>query len=61
VVYIGSGEGTVYAFRATTSCGTCLPLWTYLTGGATRTSPTISDGVVYMGSEDDKVYAFALP
>ena len=31
--------------------------WTYTTGGEVYSSPAISNGIVYTGSEDDKVYA----
>ena len=36
-------------------------LWIYPTGGEVQSSPTVVDGVVYVGSLDDNVYAFALP
>ena len=32
-------------------------LWSYATGGWAPTAPTVADGVVYMGSNDHRVYA----
>jgi outer membrane protein assembly factor BamB len=64
VVYIGSANGSLYAFDAAgnTNCSgtpkTCNPLWTATTGGAVQSSPTIVNGVVYVGSSDTKLYAF---
>jgi outer membrane protein assembly factor BamB len=52
VVYVGTGDGYVYALKA--SDGT--RLWRYLTGGAVST-PTVVNGVVYIGSADGYVYA----
>ena len=34
-----------------------LKLWNYTTGSAVDSSPAIVDGVVYVGSNDDKIYA----
>jgi outer membrane protein assembly factor BamB len=67
VVLVGSSDGNLYAFDAagTTDCsGTptfCLPLWTGSTGGGVDSSPAIANGMVYVGSEDGKLYAFGLP
>jgi outer membrane protein assembly factor BamB len=63
-VYIGSEDGSLYAFSAagTTGCSgtpkTCQPLWTGATGGLIKSSPAVANGAVYVGSEDDNVYAF---
>ncbi|MBV8951698.1 MAG: PQQ-binding-like beta-propeller repeat protein [Actinobacteria bacterium] len=63
VVYVGSGDGKVYAFSqyGTTNCAgspkTCTPLWTATTGGGVG-SPAVVNGVVYVGSSDGNVYAF---
>jgi outer membrane protein assembly factor BamB len=67
VVYVGSGIGKLYAFSAagTTGCSgtpkTCTPLWTAATtpGGSIESSPVVANGVVYVGSDDDKLYAFS--
>ncbi len=32
-------------------------LWSYSTGGAVHSSPALADGVVYVGSEGDSLYA----
>ena len=36
----------------------CRALWTGLTGGAVRSSPAVANGIVYVGSDDHKLYAF---
>jgi outer membrane protein assembly factor BamB len=67
VVYVGSGDDKLYAFDAAgkTNCSggpptkTCAPLWTATTGGFLDfSSPAVAGGVVYIGSGDDKLYAF---
>ncbi|MFE7236313.1 PQQ-binding-like beta-propeller repeat protein [Streptomyces sp. NPDC057596] len=52
-VYIGSGDGKIYALDAAT--GT--KKWTYTTGGSVYSSPAVDGGTVYVGSWDHKVYA----
>ena len=67
----GAAESHLYAFDALGAAGcsgvplVCEPLWTANTGGAgtaaTATSPpVISEGRVYLGSIDSKLYAYAL-
>ena len=64
VVYVGSGDGKLYAYDANgvTNCGgtpkTCSPLWTATTGGGVESSPNVVNGVVYVGSRDGKLYAY---
>jgi hypothetical protein len=64
VVFVGSGDGKLYACAAAgnTNCSgtpkTCTPLWTAPTGGAVQSSPSVANGVVYVGSGDGKLYAF---
>jgi carboxypeptidase T len=48
VVYVGSNEGNVYAFNATTGS----KLWNYTAGGVIYSSPAISNGVIYIGRKD---------
>ncbi len=68
VVYVGSEDGKMYAFDAAgaSSCTgsfptkTCQPLWTAATGGNIDSSPAVANGVVYVGSEDYKLYAYSL-
>ena len=66
VVYVGSNDHKLYAFDATgtTGCGgtpkTCGPLWT---GATTLTdvvasSPAVANGVVYVGADDHRLWAF---
>jgi outer membrane protein assembly factor BamB len=67
VVYVGSNDGKLYAFSAagTTGCSgtptTCKPLWTGATSStaAIGSSPAVANGVVYVGSDDNKLYAFS--
>ncbi|MGZ3616807.1 MAG: beta-alanine-activating enzyme beta-propeller domain-containing protein [Ktedonobacteraceae bacterium] len=54
VVYIGSDDGSLYAFNAQT--GT--QLWRVTTGSNINSSPAVVNGVVYVGSHDSNVYAF---
>ncbi len=67
VVFVGSGDGNLYAFDAAGSIdcsGTptsCSPLWAGTTGDAVESSPAIANGMVYVGSDDGKLYAFGLP
>ncbi|MDQ1459761.1 MAG: eukaryotic-like serine/threonine-protein kinase [Actinomycetota bacterium] len=65
VVYIGASVGLLYAFDASgkTNCSgtpkTCLPLWIAPTGSRlVWSSPVVVDGVVYVGSDDNRLYAF---
>jgi outer membrane protein assembly factor BamB len=58
IVYVGSSDGSVKAFNATTGAS----LWTATTGPiAGYSSPVVANGVVYIGSADSNVYAFGLP
>ncbi len=34
--------------------------WAFQTGGSTDSSPAVVDGVIYVGSSDQNLYAFAL-
>jgi putative pyrroloquinoline-quinone binding quinoprotein len=54
IVYIGSENGNVYAFRAATGAAA---LWTFSTGGAVFSSPAVANGVVYIGAGDGNLYA----
>jgi outer membrane protein assembly factor BamB len=65
VMFVGSNAGELVALDANgvQNCSgtpkTCAPLWTGLTGGAIDfSSPAVYGGVVYVGSEDGKLYAF---
>jgi outer membrane protein assembly factor BamB len=65
VVYVGSRDGSIYAFDAQggTHCsGTpvvCTPLWTANTGGTIDgSSPAVANGFVYIGSQSGHIYAY---
>ena len=54
VVYFGSGDGNVYAVKATTGA----ELWSFPTNGAiVYSDPAAAKGLVYVGSEDGNLYA----
>ena len=57
MVYIGCDDHNVYALNATTGA----ERWSFTTGDMVRSSPAVSNGVVYVGSGDDHIYAFGLP
>ncbi len=67
-VYVGESEpnflGQVAAFDAAGSkqCSgtpkTCSPLWTSPTVATITSSPAVANGVLYIGSDDGKLYAF---
>jgi hypothetical protein len=67
VVYVGSLDGELYAFSAsgTTNCSgtptTCTPLWTAAAavGVGGVPTPAIANGVVYVSSGAQKLYAFS--
>lgn len=50
-------SGALYALDAVTGA----LKWSYTTGSAIFSSPAVANGVVYIGSTDDNVYAFHLP
>jgi len=53
VVYLGSGDGILYALNASTG----VKLWSYKTGGGVDSSPAVVNGMVYFGSGDGNLYA----
>ena len=54
VVYVGSvDDGTLYALDAATGA----KKWTYRTDSQMFSSPTVANGVVYVGSSRGNVYA----
>ncbi|PNV31908.1 hypothetical protein C1708_05930 [Streptomyces sp. DH-12] len=62
VVYVGSGDGKLYAVDAATG----EEHWSFATGewdasspsdSAVKSSPAVADGVVYVGSQNKKLYA----
>jgi outer membrane protein assembly factor BamB len=55
-VFAGAEDGNVYAL-AGASGQFAQTLWTFPTGGAVESSPTLTGGVVYVGSDSGTVYA----
>lgn len=53
VVYVGSGDGHVYAIGA----GDGKLRWKFATGGVVHASPAVANGTVYVGSWDATFYA----
>ena len=53
VVYVGSGDGNLYAIRAADGS----QVWKFATKGPVDSSPAISGGIVYAASVDGNVYA----
>lgn len=51
VLYVGSGDGNLYALNATDG----IKLWNYSTGGTIGSSPAVDNGIVYFG-----VYFYSL-
>ncbi len=63
-VYVGSDDGKLYAFDAAglfnCSAGpprTCSARWVTNVGAIVRSSPVVSNGLVYVGSDDAGLYA----
>jgi outer membrane protein assembly factor BamB len=69
LVFIGSSDHNLYAFDAAGNINctggpptkTCAPLFPGTTGGLIESSPTPAGTVVYVASNDGKLYAFGLP
>jgi outer membrane protein assembly factor BamB len=65
-VYVGSDDGSLYAFAAAPDPAACAPgtpllcpaRWTAPTGGPVASSPAVTATTVYVGSTDGKLYAF---
>jgi eukaryotic-like serine/threonine-protein kinase len=57
VVYVGSNDDDLYGFDASTGA----TLWSAATGNGIQSSPAVANGMVYVGSADDNVYAYGLP
>jgi outer membrane protein assembly factor BamB len=58
LVLVGDGNyGKVYALDALTGA----LVWSYQTDGAVLSSPAVSDGAVFIGSNDGNIYAFGQP
>jgi glucose dehydrogenase len=68
VVFVGSDDTNAYPLNAidghnvyALNAATGAFIWNYTTGGAVYSSPAVANGVVYVGSNDGKVYAFGSP
>ncbi len=53
-LYIATSSGEIYSLQP--ESGTIL--WTYQTGSPVYSSPAVSDGTMYIGASNGKVYAF---
>jgi len=62
VVYVSDRASLkAFAVGCASGGGTCTPIWTAPSGvHSFGASPTVAGGVVYVGSEDDYVYAYAV-
>jgi outer membrane protein assembly factor BamB len=49
----GSDDHNLYALDAVSGQNH----WSFQTGGKVQSSPTVVDGIVYVGSDDGKLYA----
>ncbi len=66
VVYVGSDDGYLYAFNAEANPANCerqmcKPIWHDSPGSSRQpiqSSPTIANGVLFIGSDDGYVYAY---
>ena len=57
MVYIGAVDGVVYAFPQDCT-DPCTPTWTFQSGDQiVGGSAAVANGVVYIGSHDDTIYA----
>jgi outer membrane protein assembly factor BamB len=52
VIYVGFGDN-LYALDAKTR----QERWQFTTGGHIESAPTVANGVMYVGSDDDYLYA----
>jgi outer membrane protein assembly factor BamB len=53
-----SGYSTTESAIGVGNVGSLVEKWTATTGGVLHSSPAVANGVVYVGSEDGKLYAF---
>ena len=53
----GSNDGKLYAIDAASG----QQQWAFATGGPVASSPSVSNGAVFVGSNDGFVYAIATP
>jgi outer membrane protein assembly factor BamB len=53
VVYVGSGDGKVYALNAADGA----VKWTFETNGNVNSSPAVAYGAVYIGSDNNEFVA----
>lgn len=54
IVYVGSDDGSLYAFDGLTGA----KLWAASTGGIVESSPAVAGGRVFVGSDSKKLFAF---
>ena len=52
-VFLTGNDRYIYALNAETGC----EVWKYMTGSGIMSSPSVADGIVYVGSDDGSIYA----
>ncbi|MBM4400514.1 MAG: hypothetical protein FJ045_01025, partial [Crenarchaeota archaeon] len=57
VIYVGAGDGNIYALDALTGA----KIWQYKTDGFIRGQTSIAGGVIYVGTGNGAVYAIGTP
>ena len=53
-VFVGATDGTLYALSPERN----EMLWQFKTGGPIRSSPSVGEGVLAVGSDDHRLYVF---
>ena len=58
---LGVRGGTSTPILNATTVSRLVKKWAFQTGNNVESSPTVDNGIVYVGSRDQNLYAFALP
>src|SRR5262249_29288725 len=58
MLYVGAGDSLLAFDAGPCPSSPCTPVWTAATGGTVFSTPAVANGVVYVGSEDQNLYAF---
>lgn len=57
VIYYANGDKNIHAITYYLSSANVAPLWSFATGDSVMSSPVVSNGVLYAGSNDHNLYA----